>query len=451
MHETILAIGILIFSAHLFTAVFKKTKIPDVLLLMLVGIFVGPVFGVVESSYFGEFGFVITTIALIIILFDGGTHLSIKSLKEALGSTIFLSVLTFVLTMTVVTSASIYIFELDTLTALMIGAMLAPISPAVVLPMIGALDMEEEAKTILVLETAITDVLGIILAFSLIQSAQSGKVELLQIVTKIGTSSVVALLIGLVGGVVWSQLLSTIRQFPNTIFTTFAAIFILYGFAELFHFSGALTALAFGFAISNLASLDLSKSRSRFFRKIESEDFLDEENSFFSEIQFLLKIFFFVFLGISFPLDQYTYLLWGLVISVVLFSGRLVVARFTLPKTIQVKSAAISSIMIPKGLASAVLAGIPLQLGLAHGDVIQNLVYAVILWTILLTSIFVILVEKTSFQRRIALIIGLEKRMLEEDFQNDPLVAPLQPSAEIEPSAEAQPPANAGEEDVHKF
>ena len=34
----VLSIGIIIFAAHLFTAMFKKTKVPDVLLLILIGI-----------------------------------------------------------------------------------------------------------------------------------------------------------------------------------------------------------------------------------------------------------------------------------------------------------------------------------------------------------------------------------------------------------------------------
>ena len=33
----VLSIGIIIFAAHLFTAMFQKTKVPDVLLLILIG------------------------------------------------------------------------------------------------------------------------------------------------------------------------------------------------------------------------------------------------------------------------------------------------------------------------------------------------------------------------------------------------------------------------------
>ena len=96
MHTEIFLIGLLIFSAHLFTSLFTKTKIPDVLLLMIVGILCGPVFNVASPDDFGKLGTIITTIALIVILFDGGSHISISALKSTFKDTIKLSLLTYI-------------------------------------------------------------------------------------------------------------------------------------------------------------------------------------------------------------------------------------------------------------------------------------------------------------------------------------------------------------------
>lgn len=445
MYTTILAIGLMIFTAHLFTALNEKTKIPDVLLLMIVGILVGPVFQLVTADYFGQFGLVITTIALIVILFDGGSHLSIASLRMAFSGTILLSLTTFFLTMTIGALAAKYLIGVNTVSALMIGAMIAPISPAVVLPMISALRMDEKSRTILILETAITDVLGIILAFAFIESAKSGELDLGPLVLQIVKSSTVSMLIGLLGGAAWSLLLSRIRRFPNSVFTTFAMIFILYGLTEQFHFSGPLTALAFGFAISNIDAID--RSSHPWIAKIAAnnsfEDFSKKENSFFSEIQFLLKIFFFVFLGISFPLDQWAYLLWGIGISAVLFMMRVLVLRLTVKRDIPTRSAAIMAIMIPKGLASAVLAAIPLQQGLQYGLEIQNTVFAIILWTISITSIWVILVEKTSAKQMMVRWIGMKREQLDEELATDPLMEKIKTA-----SGEPIPPSVADSDQV---
>jgi len=72
-------VGILIFLAHLFTSVFSRTRVPDVLLLIIIGICIGPVFGLVSTSQFGIVGPVMTTITLIIILFESGWISSMMS------------------------------------------------------------------------------------------------------------------------------------------------------------------------------------------------------------------------------------------------------------------------------------------------------------------------------------------------------------------------------------
>lgn len=446
MYQTILAIGLLIFFAHLFTSIFKKTKIPDVLLLMIVGIVVGPVLNLVKIEFFGGFGTVVTKIALIIILFDGGTHLSIESLKKAFSNTIILTLTMFITTFAIVSFTMYEFFSMNLMTSLMIGAMAAPISPAVVLPMINALDMPEKPHTILILETAFTDVLGIILAYSFIEAVRVGNIEVSQMFTNVFISSFGALVIGLISGVIWAQFLKKIRQFPNTIFTTFAFVFILYGLTELVNFSGPLAVLAFGFAISNLKSILRSNWRWLNSKDIRIEDgqFEAHEHNFFGEIQFLLKIFFFVYLGISFPLKETEFLIIGFVISAVLFIVRILIVRFTVARSLDTRSSSIISIMIPKGLASAVLAAIPMQYGLENGEFIGNIIDTIILWTIVFSSLFIILIEKTAFKHMIITLLGLNAKKLEEELDNDSI------HIEMEKDIESRSTTIDKEDDMHK-
>ncbi len=71
----IVFVGALIFLAHLFAGIFSRTKIPDVLLLFMIGLFLGPVLGIVTPADFGVVGPVFTTITLVFILFESGTEL----------------------------------------------------------------------------------------------------------------------------------------------------------------------------------------------------------------------------------------------------------------------------------------------------------------------------------------------------------------------------------------
>ena len=54
--QIIAFVGLLVFAAHLFTGIFSKTRIPDVLLLIAIGIVVGPLLGLVSPDQFGSVG-----------------------------------------------------------------------------------------------------------------------------------------------------------------------------------------------------------------------------------------------------------------------------------------------------------------------------------------------------------------------------------------------------------
>ena len=99
INPLVFSIGIIIFIAHLFTTMFEKTKIPDVLLLIIIGIIIGPqVLNLLKPIDFGYVGPLLSTIALILMLFDGGNHLSLSNLKESLRDCIPITFGTFFLT-----------------------------------------------------------------------------------------------------------------------------------------------------------------------------------------------------------------------------------------------------------------------------------------------------------------------------------------------------------------
>jgi potassium/hydrogen antiporter len=420
MHKDILLIGLIIFTAHLFEAVFKKIKIPDVLMLMLLGIVAGPISNFIDPSYFGQFGQVITGIALVVILFDGGTHLNLVELKKSLKDTVSISLITFIITGTVVWLFSHFILGQSELLAAITAVICGAISPAVVLPMIEALGLSKKAQTILTLETAITDVLAIILAFSLFQTAIDGSFNVGKVAIKLVTSLSIAGIIGVCAALAWSYLLKHVRQFENNFFTTFAFLFVLYGFTEIFHISGPITCLAFGFTISNIHALGFNKLS--YLSDWSFHAFDEDEHSFFSEVKFLLKIFFFIYLGISFPLDNMQYIFYAMIISVLLIVFRIFVVRISASSSLTVKDTQIMSIMIPKGLASAVLASIAVQMNIEGAKSLQTIVYAIILWTILLDSVLVFLIEKTSFGNVLNSLLSLQSKAIEEEISNDEII-----------------------------
>jgi len=106
----IFIIGVLVFMAHMFTALFERTKIPDVLLLTILGILAGPVFGFVTLDDFGKVGIAFTAIALIVILFEGGTSLEIPTTVRSASETLVITLVTFVATVALASGVMVWVF-----------------------------------------------------------------------------------------------------------------------------------------------------------------------------------------------------------------------------------------------------------------------------------------------------------------------------------------------------
>ena len=78
---TYIFLGLLIFCAHLFNAWFSRGRIPDVLLLMLIGILVGPVSGWVSPEQLEGTGPVFASLTLLFILFDSGIDMRLDTIR----------------------------------------------------------------------------------------------------------------------------------------------------------------------------------------------------------------------------------------------------------------------------------------------------------------------------------------------------------------------------------
>ena len=120
---------------------------PDVLLLILLGLFIGPtMLGVIVPDDFGKVGPVMTTVALTVILFESGTSLKLTTLGKAAGATLTIGLLTFLLTVGAVAAVGYLLTDLTLIEAILLGSILGGTSAAVVIPMVNALGMGEGPK-----------------------------------------------------------------------------------------------------------------------------------------------------------------------------------------------------------------------------------------------------------------------------------------------------------------
>ena len=404
MSTTILVIGLMVFFAHFLSLQFSRTNIPDVLVLMLIGILIGPVLGIVSPEDFGKVGSLLATIALVVILFESGTSLDLDVLGHSIGTTGFLTIACFVLTTVVVAAVGMAMLDLDLMPALLLGLTLGGTSSAVVIPMVSALKLSEKPATVLVLESALTDVLCIVGVFAMLQIMTQGDVAAGKVVGGVMAALVFAAVFGVVGGIGWLLVLGKVRDFPNTISSTLAYVFIVYGATEALGFSGAIAALALGITLTNFQKFGLHRipNLDKNIEPLNEVDLI-----FYREAVFLLKTYFFVYLGISIHFGAIGPATVAIVMVLLVYVLRLLLTRVVFrDPSYTLRDTAVTSMMAPKGLAAAVLAALPLQYGIAGGETIRDTTYMVVLFSISLTAVLVMAYPAPAVRNLYSRLLG---------------------------------------------
>lgn len=405
----IIFVGLLVFLAHFFVFLFERTKVPDVLYLILIGLAIGPVLGIVQPEDFGKVGSIFTTIALVVILFEGGLELSIHTLRSTLRRTVLMTTLSYFVTMILLSSAVFLLTGLSVLTSVFIGAVLAAPAPTVMIPLARLLNLKEHTRTILTLESSLGEALGIVVSLTVLEFIRLSDIQVGKVIGTIVSTFVFAIVVGGLGGYLWSILMHRMRQLRHAIFTTPAFVFIVYGIAEFLGFSGPVAALTCGITLGNSEIIKLP----RFLRVTELKPLKHNETEklFFGEIVFLIKTFFFVFLGLTFRFTDPLSLAAAIAFTVVLLLARLIATQNSLDRAqTPAFDASMLAVMVPKGTAAAVLASIPLQLGLAGGEQVQSVVYGVTVVSIVLTSLLIPLIEKTSVGKFYGFLLPMYRR-----------------------------------------
>jgi cell volume regulation protein A len=397
--------GVIVFLAHLFTGIFNRVRIPDVLFLIVIGICFGPILGIIPPSLFVQIGPIFATITLIIILLECGFTLKLSVLRLAVTGAMTLALSVFFLTTAVITGLALWLIDLELLPALILGVIIGSTSEAIVIPLVKQLKIREESQALLSVESTVTAVLSIIFTFTLIETYQLGQFQVFHVAGSLIASFFVAICLGTAGAFIWSFFLNRIRHVKNTMFTTAACVFVIFGLVEMLGFNGPIAALVFGITLGNLKPMQFPFFKSAL--RMESAGLTDMERVFFGEIAFLLKTFFFVYLGISLELISSQLIILGLSLAVIVFLLRILTVKFTVSKSAPAKDASFIAVMAPRGLTAIVLASIAFQQGILGGELIKNLTYGIVLFSVVITSIFVLLIDKTKLSAGFSYLFSL--------------------------------------------
>jgi cell volume regulation protein A len=256
----------------------------------------------------------VVTVALVLILFDGGMSIGVRRLKVALAPVLVIGVVGTLLTAAAVAVLAHVLFGLPWLLSLLLGTALSPTDPAVVFSVLGDREVRGRAGVIIEGESGANDPVGIALLLSLLMLGGaldgSGGGGIGAAIGSAVLTFVVQMVVGaVVGGAGGWLLLQAMRRIPlpgEGLYPvrTLAVAVGLYGLATVAHGSGFLAVFVAGIVVGDAAA--------PFKREIER---------FHSSLAGLAEIVAFVVLGLTISLrDTVTSGAWviGLVLAALL-------------------------------------------------------------------------------------------------------------------------------------
>jgi NhaP-type Na+/H+ or K+/H+ antiporter len=178
---------------------------------------------------------------------------------------------------------------------------------------------------------------------------------------------------------------------------TIAYLILVYVITDYLSGNGTIATLFFGLVLSNSMAITkkllalltniglIKKSKSdKLSLKYEVNVITSTEKFFYSQISFLLKTFFFVYIGLLFDLSQIWLVLIGAVIAIaILFTRRL--SKY-MTKDLKLLDQELIAGIFSRGLAAAAITQVVIGQNIPNTQMLPGIVYSAIIFTIILSS-----------------------------------------------------------------
>jgi potassium/hydrogen antiporter len=212
----------------------------------------------------------IGVVALIVILFNGGTLVGWRRFRVAAVPIFSLGVFGTFATAGVIAVAAHYLFDFSWTIAGILGAALAPTDPAVMFSVLGNKEIRGRAGTILEGESGVNDPVGIALMIGMIELVEEADASFWVVVEEFSIEMSIGLVVGLLGALAMRPLLRFSLPNPGLYpLRTLAAAGVIYGAASTAHGSGFLAVFVAGVALGD-ADVPLRDSIERFHTSLAS-------------------------------------------------------------------------------------------------------------------------------------------------------------------------------------
>lgn len=198
----------------------------------------------------------ILTVALVLVLFDGGMRIGWSRFREAAATIFTVGVVGTFLT---AAGAAVVLhvgFGFNWYVATLVATAVAPTDPAVVFSVLGKREVAGRSGTILEGESGANDPVGIALMVSLLAAGGLGAAGFITVGLEFGQQMLIGALIGVLGGRVLAVFIRRVSLPSEGLYPlrTLAVSLMLYGLATLAHGSGFLAVFIAGIVIGDIGA-----------------------------------------------------------------------------------------------------------------------------------------------------------------------------------------------------
>lgn len=351
-----------------------RFALPGIILLLMLGIGVGPSgIGLLDPSALGSARTELVSLAVTVILFEGGLALRVETLRQQQRSLLLLLTVGAAISMLTGTLAAHFVLNMPWSVASLYGALMIVTGPTVVTPLLARITVDRSVRELLVSEGVLGDPIGAIIAILVAEYVlgqshawEVGGLLFVRIAAGGGIGGVAALGFAALLKRDWVP-----RELRNTAVLS-VVLLVAASASRLSAEAGLMAAVTQGVVLSNTGLRELGRLR-----------------QFKEELTVLLLSFIFILLAADLPLGAVQELGWPalLVVALLVWVGRpLSVFLCTIHSELSIRQRLFIAWMCPRGIVAAAVAGLfgilLKEAGLPDGDRLEALVFVTVALTV---------------------------------------------------------------------